>query len=64
MSLVSFHLVGYFLLNHDYGGKGNDSKQSHLQENLQHTPKSHTQSAIPCSPIMKGIPAYSLLVKV
>ena len=31
---------------------------------LQQTPISHTQSAIPCSPTMKGIPAYSLLVKV
>ena len=31
---------------------------------VQHTPISHTRSAIPRSPIMKGIPAYSLLVKV
>ena len=34
-----------------------------IQENYN-IPLEHTQSAIPCSPTMKGIPAYSLLVKV
>ena len=28
------------------------------------TPRYRTPQAMPCSPIMKGIPAYSLLVKV
>ena len=35
-----------------------------LQEKLQHTPISHTPSAIPRAPTMKGFPAYNLLVKV
>ena len=34
-----------------------------IQENYN-TPRYRTPQAIPCSPIMKGIPAYSLLVKV
>ena len=35
-----------------------------IQQKLQHTPISHTRSAIPRSPTMKGIRAYSPLVKV
>ena len=34
-------------------------KNTYIPRKLQHTPQ-----AIPRSPIMKGIPAYSLLVKV
>ena len=46
-----------------YGNDGSLDLSTYIQENYN-TPLEHTQSAIPGSPTMKGIPAYSLLVKV
>ena len=61
------HLVGIFVGSLGCHPHPRKSKKSMKCEIVQENCKTHPQStpqAIPRSPIMKGIPAYSMLVKV